>query len=65
VRTPKLSAEHAIGPALGQYRAAPPGDGSSAGPAGGVSLVPMVNGAQGRCPQGSYECPFGGANYIC
>jgi hypothetical protein len=37
VRTPRLSAEFAIGPALGQYRTAPPGGGPAA-------LAPMTTG---------------------
>ena len=70
MRTPKLSAQHAIGPALGHYRATPPGGGAFAGPAGGVPLIPMANDPQGgvdlgRCGQGYSECPPGGANYVC
>ena len=65
MRMPKLSAELAIGPALGHYLAASAG----AAPAG-PALVPMLNNVNqpvdlGRCPQGSHECPPGGAQFIC
>ena len=67
MRTPRLSAQHGIGPALGHYRAAPSQAGSAAGPAGGVPLVPMANGGVdlGRCGQGYSECPPGGNPFIC
>ena len=46
MRTPRLSAECSIGPALGQYRAVPSGDGPSAD--GSAALAPMVVGVLRR-----------------